>query len=300
MKNKKKLDLKLNIENVEYLDENYNYLYKKLVYNPLLRALTLSILLIISIIFNQRIKKLGEITSSAIFNNPNIISSKSYFLVLGLTIGICLIISLVSIIIKSNVENINTHFLRKSYMFYNIYDMGIFIISSILILLFMIMVVITPCNISGDSMNNTYHDKDKVLIWSLFYQVDNNDVIVFDSKEYMGNSDQASRFYIKRAIAIEGDTIKYDVVKSKLYVNGEFIEQITYHEYMNMLESISLNYCDEFNVPNNKILVLGDNRINSIDSRVFGFIDEESVIGRVLIRIYPISDFGYPDSNLRR
>ena len=300
MKNKKKLDLKLNIENEAYLDENYTYLYKKLIYNPLLRALTLTILLIVSIVFSGRIKKLGEITSSAIFGNPNLLSSKTYFWILGITIGVCLLVSLVSIIIKSNHEEINTHFLRKSYFCFNLYDMGIFIISSFLILLFLIMVVITPCNISGDSMNHTFKNGDKVLIWSLFYEVENEDVIIFDSKEYVGSSNFDSRFYIKRAIATENDKISYDIITSKLYVNNEFVEEISKFEYSNILYSINLEYTESFIVPNDKILVLGDNRINSTDSRVFGFIDEEAVIGKVLIRIYPIRNFGNPDKDIRR
>ena len=83
-------------------------------------------------------------------------------------------------------------------------------------------------------------------------------------------------------------------------MNNEFVEEISKFEYNNILYSINLEYTESFIVPNDKILVLGDNRINSTDSRVFGFIDEEAVIGKVLIRIYPIRNFGNPDKDVRR
>ena len=148
-------------------------------------------------------------------------------------------------------------------------------------------------------MNYTYWINDKVLIWNLFYEVDNNDVIVFDSKNYVNNGKDESRFYIKRVVASEGDIIKYDLETKGLYINNIYIEEIDEYEFGRILKSIELKDVKEFTVPQNKVLVLGDNRSNSIDSRVFGFIDEEDIIGKVILRISPINEFGNPEPNIK-
>ncbi len=299
MNTEKKWDLKANIEKTEFLNENYEFLYKKLIFNPLFRVCLLFVLFVISIIFNKRIDKLSEITSVAIFGNKGLVTFFSYILILVISIIICLSVSIGSLIIKSKIKEIDMKLLKKSYLIYNIYDMLVFFISSILVILFTIMVIITPCNISGDSMNYTYSNNDKVLIWNLFYEVDNNDVIVFDSKNYVNNGKDESRFYIKRVVASEGDIIKYDLETKGLYINNIYIEEIDEVEFGRILKSIELKDVKEFTVPQNKVLVLGDNRSNSIDSRVFGFIDEEDIIGKVILRISPINEFGNPEPNIK-
>ena len=299
MNTEKKWDLKANIEKTEFLNENYEFLYKKLIFNPLFRVCLLFVLFVISIIFNKRIDKLSEITSVAIFGNKGLVTFFSYILILVISIIICLSVSIGSLIIKSKIKEIDMKLLKKSYLIYNIYDMLVFFISSILVILFTIMVIITPCNISGDSMNYTYSNNDKVLIWNLFYEVDNNDVIVFDSKNYVNNGKDESRFYIKRVVASEGDIIKYDLDTKGLYINNIYIEEIDEVEFGRILKSIELKDVKEFTVPQNKVLVLGDNRSNSIDSRVFGFIDEEDIIGKVILRISPINEFGNPEPNIK-
>ena len=299
MNTEKKWDLKANIEKTEFLNENYEFLYKKLIFNPLFRVCLLFVLFVISIIFNKRIDKLSEITSVAIFGNKGLVTFFSYILILVISIIICLSVSIGSLIIKSKIKEIDMKLFKKSYLIYNIYDMLVFFISSILVILFTIMVIITPCNISGDSMNYTYSNNDKVLIWNLFYEVDNNDVIVFDSKNYVNNGKDESRFYIKRVVASEGDIIKYDLETKGLYINNIYIEEIDEVEFGRILKSIELKDVKEFTVPQNKVLVLGDNRSNSIDSRVFGFIDEEDIIGKVILRISPINEFGNPEPNIK-
>ena len=83
-------------------------------------------------------------------------------------------------------------------------------------------------------------------------------------------------------------------------VNNIYIEELSISEYNRIIKSINLDENTlEFIVPKDKVLVFGDNRSNSIDSRSFGFIDEECIIGKVFLRIAPLSDFGNPKPNIK-
>ena len=122
------------------------------------------------------------------------------------------------------------------------------------------------------------------------------DIIVFDASNYS----HAEAFYIKRIIAMENDKISY--IDGELYVNDvkESRGNVTKTEYRNLMNSaLSIKGSQETSeiisvtIPKNKILVLGDNRRNSYDSRMFGLIDESDVYGEVIIRLFPFSEFKF-------
>lgn len=291
MKKKEKKLIKETIENEDYLETNTQIVYNRLIYNPLVRVAGLTILLIFSIIYNNRIIKLASLTSNAIFGNEKILGYITYYTVLILTILVCLVISASAIFVKKGLVKSTISNLRKTYNVYLIYDLVIFIISSFVCLFFIIMILITPCGISGSSMEPTLSEQDRVLLWNIFYEPEDDDIIVFDSAKYTDKVDSSSRFYIKRIVAKEGDTIKY--INGQLVVNDKQIESISLYQYKDViLESIGLDFEMSFVVPNDKVLVLGDNRNVSHDSRAFGFIDESEIIGKVLFRFYPFNKIG--------
>ncbi|MDE7161486.1 MAG: signal peptidase I, partial [Anaeroplasmataceae bacterium] len=229
----------------------------------------------------------------------------TYYVILGTTIGICLIVSFASIIFKCKAELTNIVTLRKAYQFYTAYDFIVFVMSTFVCLFFIIMILITPCNISGSSMENTYQDGDRVLLWNIGYQPKDGDVIVFDSAKYTSKASQETRFYIKRIVAKENDSIQYKQTtfsSGSLMVNNVYVETVSLSQYSQILNSIDVNLTyDIVTVPKDKILVLGDNRTpgGSHDSRYFGFIDESEVIGKVLFRFYPFTKIGNPNQNNR-
>ncbi len=297
MNKKEKATLKLNIANEEYIDENNELVFKKLVYNPLLRAMGLLVLLIFSLVNNERIMRLAALTSNAIFSSEVVLGHVTYYTILGVTIGLCLVISLASIIAKSNIDMSSIEILRFSYRFYSIYDMVIFILSTFVCLFFIIMILITPCNISGSSMENTYSDGDRVLLWNIGYTPADGDVIVFDSAKYVSNENSQSRFYIKRVVAKEGDFVEYR--SNILYVNNQEVEKISLIEYYIIINSINVSNTNSFVVPDDKLLVMGDNRSISHDSRAIGFIDNSEVIGKVLFRFFPFNKIGNPEPDFK-
>jgi signal peptidase I len=128
-----------------------------------------------------------------------------------------------------------------------------------------------------------------------------NDVRVF-LKEMLGLPTGLEEDYIKRVVAVGGDTIAYRGSPRRLFVNGQPVDQsfvkggrdpgsptITADDCRRLEMQRAGNAC---RVPAGKIFVMGDNRSNSEDSRVLGPIDEEKIVGRAFVVIWPPGDFG--------
>lgn len=136
--------------------------------------------------------------------------------------------------------------------------------------------------ISGDSMSPTLeHDEIVVLLKSK--NVQQGDIIGF---YYQG------KILLKRVIAVGDDEVVIDG-DGNIYVNAELLEE----PYVTAKE---LGNCDlefPYKVPAGSYFVLGDRRTNSVDSRTsaIGAISQEDIIGKVFIRVWPFSRFGFAD-----
>ncbi|UOQ49185.1 signal peptidase I [Gracilibacillus caseinilyticus] len=150
--------------------------------------------------------------------------------------------------------------------------------------------LITPSVVKGESMMPNLHDGDRIIL-SKVSDIERFDEIAFKAPDSEDN-------YVKRVIGFAGDQI--EMKDDKLYINGEFYEETYLDEYKSVLsEGGQLTYdftlkelTGSETVPEGKLFVLGDNRRVSKDSRQFGFIDEDAVIGDVKMRIWPIDSFG--------
>ncbi|HZA87628.1 MAG TPA: signal peptidase I, partial [Acidimicrobiales bacterium] len=91
---------------------------------------------------------------------------------------------------------------------------------------------------------------------------------------------------IKRVIAVEGDTIEGK--DGKVFVNGTELDESSYLEPGTPTDNL-----DRQVIPSDTVFVMGDNRTNSQDSRVFGPIDEDDIVGRAFIKVLPIIDLGW-------
>ncbi|UPO89201.1 signal peptidase I [Niallia sp. Man26] len=149
----------------------------------------------------------------------------------------------------------------------------------------------SPSVVHGESMSPTFEDGNKVIL-SKISDIEHFDMIVFHAPDQDAN-------YIKRVIGLPGDTVsmKDDV----LYINGKAYTKFYLKE--NKLGATTAKLTGdptleeetgEKTVPNNSLFVLGDNRLKSKDSRDFGFISDKSVIGKVVLRIYPLNEIGLP------
>lgn len=111
----------------------------------------------------------------------------------------------------------------------------------------------------------------------LFGGPQRGDIVVF---HYPARPD---RDFIKRIIALPGDVV--EVNNGRVYVNDVLLEE----DYVRALPSYSL---PPQRVPEGSFFVLGDNRPNSSDSHIWGFVPESNVIGKAWLSYWPPSDWG--------
>ena len=93
-----------------------------------------------------------------------------------------------------------------------------------------------------------------------------------------------SRKFVKRVIAVPGDTL--EIKQGTVIINSEVIDEpYVYHPSTENIRPIT--------VPRGSYFVLGDNRQNSQDSRSFGLVSSEAILGRALISYWPISNLAH-------
>ncbi|EJL47038.1 signal peptidase I S [Brevibacillus agri] len=156
-----------------------------------------------------------------------------------------------------------------------------------LILAFLIRTFLfAPFIVEGESMETTLHNSEKLVVNKAIYYLQEpkpGDIIVFHAEK--------TRDYIKRVIAVAGDTV--EVKGDQLYINGNMVEEPYLAQHKEQAkqqgEPYFTNDFPPVTVPAGHIFVMGDNRPNSHDSRAIGPVAVSTVVGRAEFTFWPIA-----------
>lgn len=141
--------------------------------------------------------------------------------------------------------------------------------------------------ISGASMEPNFHNGERILTDKLSYRFTppkRGDVVIFRAPE------EREKDYVKRIIGLPGERVK--ITNGNIYINDVPLPEL-YLENSNLTNPGSfLKTNQDFLIPDDEYFVLGDNRLHSSDSREWGTAVSADIIGKVLIRLWPPTEFG--------
>lgn len=160
------------------------------------------------------------------------------------------------------------------------------IVTGILIILYLVFFsFFSLVNIDGDSMYPTLKDNNKVVIKKT-KEINRFDIVVFNSPRYDSlYSSKNPMKLIKRVVAVPNDTVEIDegflIVNGKIYKETYVNTEIDDTDYKNIYGDFDMSeITPKKKIPKGMYLVLGDNRTNSTDSRDFGLISSENILGK--------------------
>ncbi len=159
------------------------------------------------------------------------------------------------------------------------------------------------CRVEGQSMENTLQNGEHLLLYSLGYTPQQDDIIVF----HLTGEDKLEKTLVKRVIATEGQSLVIDfaactvTVDGKLYAdshavlksirNDQLIDKYTLRADSSPYYNAATQTLTIEEIPDGMLFVMGDNRNNSKDSRdpSVGLVDERCVLGKVILRLSPFT-----------
>lgn len=153
--------------------------------------------------------------------------------------------------------------------------------------------------VDGDSMETTLQNKDRLIVnkisrsWARLkdknYIPERGSIVVFEQRGLYAGSGDLQRQLIKRVIGLPGErvVVKNGVVTvySRQYPDGFNPDRSGL--YAITAKQTSGSY--DVTLRQNELFVLGDNRVNSADSRIFGPIQADQIVGTLALRIFPIN-----------
>ncbi len=184
----------------------------------------------------------------------------------------------------------NNNMKERDDILYDVWDWVKTIAIALIITIFIKMFIVDATKVSGNSMLNTLHNGDILLvdkIGSRFRGYERGDIVILKAPY------DPKKLYVKRVIGEKGDTIK--LIDGDVYVNDEKITE----NYTSINETYPTRELSEWTLGENEYFVMGDNRLpgESNDSRNFGPIEKERLVGHAFVRFYPINRFGLIDHN---
>ncbi len=169
-----------------------------------------------------------------------------------------------------------------------LYDEFLEWVETIIFAFFTVIIIFTfllrQANVDGESMLPTLENGEKLIVHHLFYTPEKGDIVIVDSFSL-------GRPIVKRVIAEGGDTVDINFDTGEVTVNGTVLEEAYIKDLTKRDEN---GHVYPVTVPDNCYFVMGDNRMNSLDSRsaAVGFVPEDEIMGKVVFRIWPFDRIG--------
>lgn len=168
------------------------------------------------------------------------------------------------------------------------------IVIAVVLVVLIRWLLFAPFIVDGPSMQPNFHTGERIIVNKIIYDIrepKRGEVVVF-------HVPQEGRDFIKRVIGVPGDSVVIE--GDTITINGQVIDEPYLQDELNEKHSNNELYNTKANFPNEDVpegtvpeghvFVLGDNRSDSTDSRIIGFISYEDVIGRADLRFWPLKD----------
>jgi signal peptidase I len=173
------------------------------------------------------------------------------------------------------------------------------LLTALLVAFFIINYVFRSYQVDGPSMQNTLHNADKLIIWKVPrswaritrhpYIPQRGDVIVFSQTGLSEFGQEDSKQLIKRVIGLPGEHVVVNDGHVMVYNHGHptgFDPDATLPYGKNIPPT---NNNIDVQLASDQLFVMGDNRPDSLDSRAFGPINTNQVVGKLVLRVFPVS-----------
>lgn len=154
------------------------------------------------------------------------------------------------------------------------------VLDYIIIIIVVILIrtlIFTPIKVEQSSMNPTLNSKDIMILNKIGYKI--NGLKRFDIVVIKKDND----YLIKRVIGLPNETLEYK--DDKLYIDGKEVEEP-------FTKKITPDFKLDNKISKDSYFLMGDNRSNSVDSRIFGEISKENILGKTNFIIFPFDRIG--------
>jgi len=151
--------------------------------------------------------------------------------------------------------------------------------------------IMAPYVVQGRSMESTLHDRERVIVNKAIFYLQNphpGDIVII-------HPDASGDNWIKRVIAVEGDTV--EAKNDQLYINGKPLDEPYLAQNKEKASAAGVTLTEDFGpitIEPGSVFVMGDNRNNSMDSRMIGPVKLDHVVGRAEVVYWPLSSIRIP------
>lgn len=137
--------------------------------------------------------------------------------------------------------------------------------------------IATPVLVDGPSMSPTLENNQLLILEKFNKKLERNDIVVF---KYHNDK------LIKRVIGLPGETVEYK--DGYLFINDKKVDD----EFGSITKDFNLEQLKHKIIPEDYYFVMGDNRNNSVDSRMIGLVSIKNIKGKAIYRLFPFTKIG--------